>query len=252
MGMAIKGTCPDCGYPYKKKDENLGKRVKCKACDFKFILEREEEESEEEDWEEVEEKPKTAEKRSSARKSSKKAKAPAHPLDMVRDALPENLRAPVLVGLGVFAPYLILGLANGLGTGLLMLFFSGVKGEGAMMLLLMVTMSMVFMFSISAPMGIIMAAILGKRADSPIQAGVVCGVAATIGMVVMFIVFGIISLIAAAIFLDLGNGSGGGGGDSGFSLGTFIKIVLVTLLPVFFSSAVTGLIFWRPKEGAAT
>ncbi|MHC4598665.1 MAG: hypothetical protein ACYS47_06640 [Planctomycetota bacterium] len=241
--MAIEGVCENCGEAYKKNVKFLGKEVKCKACDHEFLLRRsgDAEDGEEEEEEDV----------ASGGASMEEI------WNTVRNALPENVRVPVLdVGLWIALPYVILGIANGVGTALLMMFFGSEKEAGVILLAMMVMMSTVFMYSVSSVLAILATAMVAPRAKTMLQSGITAAVSAATGMIAMFIIYGVISLISGFLFLpkDDSPDYGGGGGSpfdgGGTELGMLIKILIVTFFPVVFSAFTTGALFWKPKKEA--
>jgi hypothetical protein len=226
--------CPACQTQGTVDDQYIGKKILCPKCRMKlrFVADGVAEPAEE---------PASA-------AAPAPAPAPVAGIDAwVGRMVPERFRGAAIVAFSVFIPFVILGAANGMGAGLLMMFFSGDARDDAMLLAFMIVMAAVFMNCISSVLAILGTAHIAPKAPSRLSAGAIAAISSAAGMFCMFVIWTILVVISAAIFLP-GSGKSGRGGGGGPELGTYVKIMIVTFVPVVFAAFATGVCLWRPPE----
>lgn len=218
--------CPSCSASGTIEDRVVGQNIQCPNCNAKF-------------------------------RAGGVAQSPVAPPAVrtpsaggmeswVAGLMPAPYRDAAIVGFAVFVPFLILGAANGMGTGLLMMFFGGNDLGGAMLIGIMMMISAVFMNCISSVLAILGTSQIAPKAPSRMSAGAIAAAASCAGMFCMFVIWTILVVTSAAVFLPHAESARGGG--TGGDLGTFIKIMIATFVPVAFAAFATGFVLWRPER----
>lgn len=228
--MPIEVNC-ECGNRFNALDKLAGKRVRCLKCGSALLVP------------------------GSVVPSGGVLRGGGSVLDTIASAFPQQFSGSATVAVAVFVPFILLGIANGLGTSLTVMFFSGgdggLSGGGfskAVILVLMVAMSMMFMNCVSPVLAILGGAYAAPMARSRTQAGIAAGVSAAVGMFCMFVIYGLMVVVSLGIFGPSSGDRSKGGTEGWADLGSMVKLVIATFLPVVFAASTSAWFFWKPLE----